>query len=87
MAVDTAVKRYSALHAYRVPYAVPLPDGTIAVGDRQTLAGAYSGIATTAAAVQLLGLTVTFTTDTRATFRTEHRVTFETDQRVTVREP
>jgi len=42
MAVDTAVKRHSALH-FLAP-SVPLPDGTIAKRDRQTLARLYSGI-------------------------------------------
>lgn len=42
MAVDTAVKRHSALHVL-VP-SVPLPDGTVGAGDRQTLARLYSGI-------------------------------------------
>lgn len=42
MAVDTAVKRHSAL--VYVAGAPPLPDGTISQADRQTLTGSYSGI-------------------------------------------
>lgn len=41
MAIDTAVKRHSALVWGRG--GLPLPDGAIAVGDRATLLGLYSG--------------------------------------------
>lgn len=48
MAVDTAVKRRSVLNA-RLPWLrrhIPLPDGTIDRGDRQTLLGQYAGVDT-----------------------------------------
>jgi hypothetical protein len=43
--MDTAAKRYSAM-ATMLPgrVALPIPDGTIAQADRQTIALMYSGI-------------------------------------------
>lgn len=45
MAIDTAAKRKSAVHASS-PWrnTVPFPDGVINQGDRQALAYLYSGI-------------------------------------------
>lgn len=52
MAVDTAAKRMS-LVGYGMPFrlALPAPDGTIGQGDRQHLAGLYSGILASAGVV------------------------------------
>jgi len=48
MAIDTAVKRQSAIFARRCPwmrrFTVPLPSGSVVQGDRQQLAGVYRGI-------------------------------------------
>jgi len=45
MAIDSAAKRYSAMQAFNpVAFHVPLPDGDVDQGDRQTLAGFYRGI-------------------------------------------
>ena len=46
MAVDTAAKRASALGFALFGIVLPVPDGTITQGDRQHLAGYYSGIST-----------------------------------------
>lgn len=45
MAVDTAAKRASCI-GYGLPFriALPIPDATIAIGDRQHLVGLYAGI-------------------------------------------
>lgn len=50
MAIDTAAKRQSAIMVL-MPFrlCVPIPDGSIDQGDRQTLALAYSGILAEAA--------------------------------------
>lgn len=54
MAVDTRAKRQSA-HRVANPFAriLPLADGTIDQGDRQHVAGFYSGILAAAAAALL----------------------------------
>jgi len=44
MAIDTAAKRASALSFFQLGCLLPIPDGTIGQGDRQHLAGFYSGI-------------------------------------------
>lgn len=48
MAVDTQVKRQSAIATRRLPwfrrFAVPVPDSTIDQGDRQTGAFCYAGV-------------------------------------------
>lgn len=48
MAIDSEAKRRSAIATRRLPWFrrfIPLPDGSIGQGDRQSLAFVYSGIA------------------------------------------
>lgn len=47
--LDTASKRISSVGLLNCILALPLPDGTLAQGDRQHIAGTYSGILATAA--------------------------------------
>jgi len=49
MAIDTLAKRNSALNVSGV--VIPIPDGAIDTGDRQTLLTVYSGILATTAAI------------------------------------
>lgn len=48
--LDTASKRISSVGLFGIILAPPLPDATVAQGDRQHIALTYSGIAATAAA-------------------------------------
>lgn len=52
MALDTALKRQSAIH-HGCPWRglLPIPDGTVDQVDRQVLAWLYSGISATVAAI------------------------------------
>jgi len=45
VAVDTASKRAAALESFQQDHVLPIPDATVAAGDRQHVAGFYSGIA------------------------------------------
>jgi len=64
----TAVLRHSALHF--LDYGVPLADGTVGDGDRQTLAGRYAGIlaATPATAAATSGRVATYRERTATTW-------------------
>ena len=50
MALDTASKRISSVGLWGAVLALPLPDNTLSQGDRQHMAGTYSGILAGAAA-------------------------------------
>lgn len=54
MAIDTATKRFSMMQFGHVLDVMPVPDGTIAAGDRAMFLKLYSGIALSAVAATQL---------------------------------
>jgi len=79
--VVTAVLRHSALHF--LDYGVPLPDGTVDQGDRQTLAGRYAGIlAASPVAVDIIPI-LSFPARDQLTFPARESLTFPDRDKLT----